>query len=880
MLDAEILDRITERILLAQGEVKVPDLAKEFGLENSISEIRAFLRSEEKFRYIRHNDTCSYNASADPDQICKIAVILKEFYMRDEYINQAQTKKIVNLLEQFPRHIYNRFDPFVEQGYKEDCYQDLNKFDLVAKWTLIHNEHFIQNVLRKKKEYFDTMFQNPLDEQQRLAVVTDEDNNLVVASAGSGKTSTIIAKARYLVEELGVSPKDILVLTYTKKAAQELRTRIGRKDVDCLTFHSHACKMLGIKEIDEHFFERVFDDMMKDKTFLAAANKYLTIYSNLWKYDFEYKSAKERARDLAQFYIAPYPDKDGYRMYVRSKEELELCVILTELGLQIKYEEDYQYSKRERGRALYKPDFSIYFQDRYGKERRVYLEHFGVREDINGNYQVPEWFGEGKEGGSLVAQKMYLKYMDDKIKRHKRNNTTLLYTTSGMFQENRGNMREIVQRMLKDAGVPIRPISEEEKMSKLEQVSFQAKDKLRAFLEGYVALMKVHQYSLNEISIKLTQSKSWYRERNMFIFRNLLSPIYTEYQNRLQPCDDESTWSYDFTDALYQSIKRNKEFGLDKKYKYILVDEYQDMSEDKFNYLTSWRSEQPFTKIFCVGDDWQSIYRFAGSKIELFTNFRNNFKGKTAECKIEKTHRFGNPLADISSSFILGNKAQKVKHVIPADRETQIEAVAYHGREQRSKLEQIINALPPGEILLLARYWKTFNSVGLNIKQPSTETLCGREVECMTIHQAKGLNADNVILLECNNGMIPSIIQDDPMLSCVLSDSDSFPDAEERRLFYVAITRAKQKVYILYDQYAPSYFIEELGWMEESKGTTEPCPWCHNGHVLADKPRVSVNGTKFVRVYCSNYDTHLCDYKETIFENSSKERYERYCNSK
>ena len=192
--------------------------------------------------------------------------------------------------------------------------------------------------------------------------------------------------------------------------------------------------------------------------------------------------------------------------------------------------------------------------------------------------------------------------------------------------------------------------------------------------------MKVHQYSLDEISIKLTQSKSWYRERNMFIFRNLLSPIYTEYQNRLQPCDDESTWSYDFTDALYQSIKRNKEFGLDKKYKYILVDEYQDMSEDKFNYLTSWRSEQPFTKIFCVGDDWQSIYRFAGSKIELFTNFRNNFKGKTAECKIEKTHRFGNPLADISSSFILGNKAQKVKHVIPADRETQIEAVAYHGR--------------------------------------------------------------------------------------------------------------------------------------------------------------------------------------------------------
>ena len=95
------------------------------------------------------------------------------------------------------------------------------------------------------KEYFDRIFSYPLDEQQRDAIVSCEDNTLVISSAGSGKTSTIIGKVKYLMERKGVSPDKILVLTYTRKAVEELRKRVGNESVECSTFHKHAMKTIA-----------------------------------------------------------------------------------------------------------------------------------------------------------------------------------------------------------------------------------------------------------------------------------------------------------------------------------------------------------------------------------------------------------------------------------------------------------------------------------------------------------------------------------------------------------------------------------------------------------------------------------------------------------
>ena len=109
-----------------------------------------------------------------------------------------------------------------------------------------HNKEFIGRELMENKTYFDTVLgQYPLDPQQRDSLVKLEDNCLVIASAGSGKTSTILGKAKYLVEKRKIDPSKILLITYTRKAANELHERMKIEGVTCSTFHALAYQIIG-----------------------------------------------------------------------------------------------------------------------------------------------------------------------------------------------------------------------------------------------------------------------------------------------------------------------------------------------------------------------------------------------------------------------------------------------------------------------------------------------------------------------------------------------------------------------------------------------------------------------------------------------------------
>lgn len=134
------------------------------------------------------------------------------------------------------------------------------------------------------------------------------------------------------------------------------------------------------------------------------------------------------------------------------------------------------------------------------------------------------------------------------------------------------------------------------------------------------------------------------------------------------------------------------------------------------------------------------------------------------------------------------------------------------------KVEEIVTSIPKDEsILLMGRYNYDAMSVGFKGKIDHSEnrikvTIAGRDIFFLSVHSAKGLEADHVILINCNQGAygFPSLIEDDPILDFVLSRSEQYPFAEERRLFYVAMTRAKKRMYILYDQQRPSPFIGEF----------------------------------------------------------------------
>ena len=287
--------------------------------------------------------------------------------------------------------------------------------------------------------------------------------------------------------------------------------------------------------------------------------------------------------------------------------------------------------------------------------------------------------------------------------------------------------------------------------------------------------------------------------------------------------------------------------------------------------MKSLRKQNPFTSLFCVGDDWQSIYRFSGSDMTLFYDFAQNF-GYTEECKIETTHRFGQPLLNASSLFVLTNPQQKKKNVsTTAKTNTNIKFIPYYNNSEKFEVESIVKDIPYNEsIYILGRYSFNINSICVQNKiNNNSVVINGREIPFFTIHSAKGLEADHVIILDCNNGTygFPSLIADDPILELVLSGADSYDNAEERRVFYVGITRAKKCTYCLFNKETPSPFLSEFGVYSKYQNTTEAiCPRCHQGYVRVLKRATTNNGDKYVTVNCTNT---TCDYFETLFGDSS-----------
>jgi len=699
-------------------------------------------------------------------------------------------------------------------------------FDELHERRSSANESYMAMELDRNAAFFDSLFRYALDAQQRKAIVTEEDNTLVISSAGSGKTSTVIGKVHYLIRQLGVLPEEIAVLTFSRKAAEELRARMGVDGVLCSTFHKHALDTIGMLTNEKPSVldnaETLIPEIIKalledDDAFLRAVNRYHTDMTVGVKDDDEYQSLAEKRADVRKYGLrCPYADMDGKAITLKSRQELQIAVILTELGVTFRYEEPYEYNTATAGHKQYQPDFTIHYklqkEDSHGKEyvarKTLYLEHFGI--DAKGN--VPRWFGDGKPGGWAGANKSYNDGIAWKKETHRRYNTKLVITTSADFQRE-SDIASYIENLLHRAGVPIRPLSEAEKRQKLLTADPNADDRLGRVASTFIKLMKANDKTIKGVcSIIPTYDASSRRDR--FVLTEIVSPIYARYQETLK-----SKRMCDYTDLILKATSLCRQHN-PYRYKYIIVDEFQDMSMDRCRYIEALRSNSPYTRLFCVGDDWQSIYRFSGSDMTLFYDFDRHF-GYTAECRIETTHRFGHPLLGASTRFILKNPEQKVKDVrAPAGVVTNLQVIPFPPGNEPMVLERLVREIPATEsVLVIGRYAFTVQSVdsfqnnNKAVAWKGTSLLvAGRELAYLTVHSAKGLEADHVIILDCNGGRygFPSQVEDDPIMQHVLSAADSFENAEERRLFYVAITRAKKGTYCLYDEKNPSEFVAEF----------------------------------------------------------------------
>lgn len=712
-----------------------------------------------------------------------------------------------------------------------------------------HNDRFKDDKLWEHKAFFDTVLAYPLDDQQRRSIVSEEQNCLVVSSAGSGKTSSIVGKVEYLIQKKHIRPERILLISYTHKAAAELTERMSHPGLRGYTFHKLALDIISaqskckpsICDNTDAVFVRIYRELANNADYRKCLVEYFADYSDLMELDEDEKSKNVRRLQLGEStdrrYCALFPDMDGNEVHVRSGEEKKICFLLTSLGVDFRYEEPYEHQVADERHVQYRPDFSIHYMDG-GKPCRLYLEHFGVDE----HGMVPTWFAKDRGLTYEEANERYNDGITWKREVHKKFGTRLIELSSADFAYEKARQR--LKRELVAAGVPIREVRSDELFDRiLPENSMREKVFIR-LTATFATLLKTSCRSMADVAADVAQRGD---KRSRFIVGKVLEPVVVRYNEILR-----SEGKVDFTDLIVGATALCNANG-GGNYDCIIVDEFQDISMDRYNFLLALRRGNPQAQLYCVGDDWQSIYRFSGSDMNLFCHFDQYF-GKTDLNKIETTYRFGNPLVEKSAAFIQRNPAQIRKNIHPfsSDAKTEIVFREYSRGDAVGALERIVAEIPLGKsVFLLGRYTYDDYLLAKNFRQRRSGnslfyTICGREVEFLTMHRSKGLEADYVVLLNCNNGSFgfPSTIADDSVLGFVMSDSDGYLFGEERRLFYVAMTRAKVRTIVMYDKSKPSVFVLECISPERlADKPIEPHPNAGNRWTRADD-------RKLYKLYC------------------------------
>ena len=640
-------------------------------------------------------------------------------------------------------------------------------FGNIHSFVKRHNEQVIQDTLNAHKDFFDHCLKYPLDKQQRRSIVSEEDNCLVVSSAGSGKTSSIIGKVRYLIDIKHVNPQNILLISYTNKAAAELTERMNIVGLRGYTFHKLAIDIIGkatgqkpsIYDNTDALFVKIYHKLLENEDFKKSIVEYFVDYQ-AQEADWEHRK-NERRQQLSELkevrLKAQFPDMDGKAIYVRSEQEQKICFALSSFGVKFRYEEPYEHPLADEMHSQYKPDFSIYFEQD-GKIKHIYLEHFGVDE----HGLVPTWFAKDK---GITYEEANQKYNDGitwKKAAHEKFGTILLTTSSADFHYS--DIQHTLKASLEKAGVPIQEKTDAELYDMVLPPNSKQEKAFIRLVVTFVTLIKSSCKSIQEI---LKQAKNVGDERSTFIIKRIFRPVYERYIEELKNSNQ-----IDFTDAILQATEICRS-SHPVKYEYIIVDEFQDISVDRYNFLKVLREGNPPAKLYCVGDDWQSIYRFSGSDMALFNQFSDYF-GPTEINRIETTYRFGEPLVSLSSQFIQRNKAQIKKDIHPFNPQskTELQFCAYEWRDYCNAIGQLVASIPADKsIFLLGRY--SFDDYYLSFLYKSVKEgnrfyyfIGDRKIEFLTVHKSKGLEADYVIILQCNKDTygFPSMVSDAPVL--------------------------------------------------------------------------------------------------------------------
>ncbi|ANY67823.1 hypothetical protein BBD42_16110 [Paenibacillus sp. BIHB 4019] len=785
--------------------------------------------------------------------------------LKQDYIAESAKTNFVNQHKE-PLFFYEHAVPSeIEESVVLSYLALMRDFDKkVVSW----NQEYVQSELMNSKEFFDDIDGKSLDEQQRIAVLTDEDNNLVLAGAGSGKTLTISGKVKFLTENKGISPDEILLISFTNKAAEEMQERIvGRLGVkvDVKTFHKLGMGIIAWdsdakpdvlndnKQIIQDYFRSVIhSNPMELEKIVTFFGVYLNIPKDLQQFDslgefhenqksLDFESLKGKLQKVTKI----LQSFKGETM--KSLEETLVANFLFLNGIEYIYENDYEYPTASTYYRQYKPDF--YLPD-YG----IYIEHFGITKD----FRTP-WL-------SNIEEEKYLEGVRWKRALHKEKNTVLIESYS--YYNKNGVLFEKLEENLRKHGVQFEKIDVK---AVYEAICIKENDfyfeEFIKLVSSFINLFKSNGFKKEHFS-QFTDENQQLLGHNTFLktrnqtFLSLVEPIYEYYQDTLGKQN-----KIDFNDMINTATEIAKGKKATFHYKYIIIDEYQDISQGRYQLIKTIK-DKTNAKVVCVGDDWQSIYRFAGSDVQLFTKFGENF-GKFELLRIERTYRNSQQLINIAGSFVMKNMKQYRKNLVSGKYNTQPIRVIGYDQNMVEVIKAILDEIidkggQKQEIMLLGR-----NNFDINFLKGQTdfrviekEKVLTRveyqkhksvKINFMSTHKSKGLEADQVILINAKNNLLgfPNRISDDPVLSWVLTDQDAFEFAEERRLFYVALTRTKNNLYIMAPEKDTSIFIKELTkdygtqfettFIQNSITNNPRCLKCKTGLLVERKNKLQKN---------------------------------------
>jgi len=720
--------------------------------------------------------------------------------------------------------------------------------------------------LKYIQNWVNTNLKSSPDLEQAAAIGTLENHIQVIARAGSGKTSTLVNRAIFLQKHCGIAPGEMLLLAFNREAAKEMGEKMreglslplqSQNSVPhAMTFHALAYALVHPNR-DGILFNELDGEQRKSRALQSVIDKYLRhpIFSAkirdlmmaAFREDWEriisggYDKIPEEMLRYRRSLIRKGIDGQDYKSY----GEKLIANFLFEHNIK------YKYGRKFRSNDINeRPSFTIFT----GEEQNIVIEYL----EIEGE---PGYNGISNERQEYLQQRPTWQFIESSPK-------TLKYQVS--YQGIEVFCALLKDYFEEDLGISCQHLSEEQIWLKIKD---RAIDRFTTLVEGFVQRFRKFSLTSDKLAAIIDKHQCISNIEEQFL--NLAKTFYQSYLQRLEVTGEE-----DFDGLMQKAIevvasgqtifRRKSRFCDLKSLRYIMIDEYQDFSELFYKLIAAIRKQNPQALFFCVGDDWQAINGFAGSDLRFYQNFHQFFQ-PSQQLNISTNYRSATSIVDIGNKLMqgLGTPARAHKTTsgivniadMSSFKPTPTEQENYPGDNITPAILRLINkTLKEGkEVILLSRKnslpWdvnytrlqsRTQNSTlprFLKLVHSCLPEASKKLVTISTAHKYKGSEKKVVIILDAVSSCYP-LIHPNIMFTRVLGDSIESVVNEDRRLFYVALTRAVETLFIVTESKNPSPFLEELN----SRTEISVLNWSDY------QPFIGVGTIRYITVKIANQD--------------------------